>query len=98
MAEGLDGTREIGVTPDGTAVYVGASVSNAVVTIHTANPVATLTSMLLPALVPTGSATMTMCVQGEKFVPGAVARVDGNNHPTTFIIFSHALYVPMLLR
>ena len=80
----LDGARQIGVSPDGSAVYVGSSVSSAVVAFHTANPQATLLN-LLPVSAQAGSPALTMRIQGEDFVPGAVAQVNGNDRPTTFI-------------
>jgi hypothetical protein len=40
---------------------------------------------LLPASAAAGSPAMTVRVQGEGFVPGAVARVGGNDRVTTFI-------------
>ena len=83
-APALNGAREIGLSPDGTAVYIGSSVSSAVVALHTANPVATLYN-LLPASAQAGSGTMVVRVQGENFVPGAVARVNGNDRATEFI-------------
>ena len=83
-APALDGAREIGLSPDGSAVYVGSTVNSAVVAFHTANPAATL-SNLLPASAQAGSPAITVQIQGENFVPGAVARVDGSDRDTTFI-------------
>lgn len=80
----LDGAREIAVSPDGTAVYATGYLNDSVVAFHTANPVATLAS-LLPASAPAGSPALTVRVLGENFVPGAVARVNGNDRPTTYV-------------
>ncbi|MCI0394733.1 MAG: beta-propeller fold lactonase family protein [Chloroflexi bacterium] len=80
----LDGAREISVSPDGTAVYATGYQDDAVVAFHTANPVATLSS-LLPASAPAGSPALTVRVQGQNFVPGSVVRVDGANRPTAYV-------------
>jgi DNA-binding beta-propeller fold protein YncE len=80
----LDGAREINVSPDGTAVYTAGYLADSVVAFHTANPVATLSS-LNPASAPAGSPALTVSVLGENFIPGAVVRVNGSNRPTTYI-------------
>ncbi len=80
----LNGAWEIGVTPDGTAVYVTGNVNNSVVAFHAANPQPTLDN-LLPASATAGSGGLTVRVLGQNFVPGAVGRVNGANRPTTYV-------------
>jgi DNA-binding beta-propeller fold protein YncE len=83
-APALDGAREISVSPDGTAVYASGYLNDSVVAFHTANPVATLTS-LLPASAPAGSPALLIRVYGENFVPGSIVRIGGSNRPTNYI-------------
>lgn len=80
----LDGVREIGLSPDGTAVYVTGYLDDAVVLFHTANPLPTLDS-LLPASATAGSGGLTVRVLGQNFVPGAIGQVNGAGRLTTFI-------------
>jgi hypothetical protein len=80
----FDGAWEIGLSPDGTAVYATGTTNSSVVALHSANPVATL-STLLPASAQAGSPETTVRVQGEEFVPGAVVRVGNVARPSTYI-------------
>ena len=80
----LDGAREIALSPDGSSVYVTGYVNDAVVTFHGANPAPTLSS-LQPASAEAGGSSLIVRVQGEHFVPGAVASVDGAQSPTTYV-------------
>ncbi|NUM47735.1 MAG: IPT/TIG domain-containing protein, partial [Anaerolineales bacterium] len=80
----LDGAREIGLSPDGTSVYVTSYTDGAVQLLTIANPIPTLATML-PASAQTGSGGIIVTLQGENFVVGSVARVDGNERPTSFI-------------
>jgi 6-phosphogluconolactonase (cycloisomerase 2 family) len=80
----LDGAWELGVSPDGTAVYATGTNNNSVVALHSANPLATL-STLLPASAQAGSPETTVRVQGAGFVPGAVVRVGNVARTSTYI-------------
>ncbi|MBK9942837.1 MAG: beta-propeller fold lactonase family protein [Kouleothrix sp.] len=80
----LDGARDIGVSPDGTSVYAAAFIDDAVVGLHTANPIPALLS-LAPGSAPAGGAAFTLAVQGADFVPGAVIYWGATALTTTFV-------------
>ncbi|MBK7917767.1 MAG: beta-propeller fold lactonase family protein [Chloroflexi bacterium] len=80
----LNGAHSVAVSPDGSSVYTTAFLDDAVVLLHTANPIATLTS-LQPASAQVGAPAFTLVVQGQEFVPGSVVRVNGADRPTTFV-------------
>lgn len=80
----LDGAREIGLSPDGTSVYLTSYADGAVQLLQIANPIATLAT-LLPSSAQAGSGGIILQLQGENFVPGSVARVNGADRPTTFV-------------
>jgi 6-phosphogluconolactonase (cycloisomerase 2 family) len=79
----LDGAREIGLSPDGTSVYVTSYTDGALQTFLIANPVPTLSS-LLPASASAGSGGIYVTVAGENFLPTSVVRVNGADRPTSF--------------
>ncbi len=79
----LGGAREIGLSPDGTSVYATAYTDDAIQSLQIANPIATLSAML-PSSAEAGSGGLTITVQGENFVPGSVAQVNGTDRPTAF--------------
>jgi predicted outer membrane repeat protein len=80
----LDGARDIRISPDGASVYAAAFVDDAVVGLHTANPVPTLLS-LAPASAQAGSATLTLAVNGANFMPGAKLHWNGATRSTSFV-------------
>ncbi|MCB8978808.1 MAG: beta-propeller fold lactonase family protein [Ardenticatenaceae bacterium] len=80
----LNGAISVAVSPDGSSIYTAAYLDDAIVLLHTANPVATLDS-LQPASLPVGSAAATLVVNGESFVPGSVVRVNGAARTTNFV-------------
>jgi 6-phosphogluconolactonase (cycloisomerase 2 family) len=80
----LNGAREIGLSPDGTSVYITSYTDGAVQLLQIANPIPTL-SGLLPASVQAGSGGFVLKVQGENFLPGSIVRVAGNERPTTYL-------------
>jgi hypothetical protein len=79
----LDGAREIGLSPDGTSLYVTGYLADAVTGFQLANPIPTLAS-LLPASAPAGSVDTMVMVQGENFIPGATVFVNGEARVTEF--------------
>lgn len=72
----LDGACEIGLSPDGASLYVTGYQADAVTAFQLANPIPTLYN-LQPASAAAGSPGLTLSVQGENFVPGAAAYVNG---------------------
>ena len=80
----LAGAYSVAVSPDGSSIYTTAYLDNAVVLLHTANPVPTLTS-LQPASAQVGAAALTVIIEGEGFVPGSIVRVNGSNRITTYV-------------
>ncbi|MCB9134594.1 MAG: beta-propeller fold lactonase family protein [Anaerolineales bacterium] len=80
----LNGAREIGLSPDGSSVYVTSYADGALQLFEIANPIPTLSS-LLPASVQAGSGGFTLEVMGENFMPTSIARINGVDRPTTFI-------------
>ncbi|MBK8987616.1 MAG: beta-propeller fold lactonase family protein [Chloroflexi bacterium] len=83
----LNGAYSVAVSPDGSSVYTAAYLDDAVVLLQTANPIATLTS-LQPASAQVGAPALTLVIEGEGFVPGSIARVNGADRPTTFVTSS----------
>ncbi len=80
----LDGARELGLSPDGTSLYVTGYLADAVSALQLANPIPSLAS-LLPASAQQGSPSLKLRVKGEHFVPGASAYISGQARPTVFI-------------
>ncbi|GAB4580682.1 MAG: hypothetical protein Fur0022_34240 [Anaerolineales bacterium] len=80
----LNGAREIGLSPDGTSVYITSYADGAVQLLQIANPIPTLATML-PTSAQAGGGGLTITLEGENFVAGSVARVGGADRPTTFI-------------
>ena len=80
----LNGAISTAVSPDGSSIYTTGYLDDAVVLLQTANPIATLTD-LQPASAQVGTAAQTLVINGEGFVPGSVARVNGSDRPTSFI-------------
>jgi 6-phosphogluconolactonase (cycloisomerase 2 family) len=80
----LDGANDIGLSPDGSSVYIAAFLDDAVVHLHIANPTPVLRT-LLPASVIAGGSGLTLTVEGQSFVPGVQAVVNGASRAATYI-------------
>jgi predicted outer membrane repeat protein len=80
----LDGARDVDVSPDGTTVHAAAFLDDAIVTLHTINPIPVLAT-LSPASTIAGGSGLTVTLSGQSFLPGAEAIVDGGNRSATYV-------------
>ena len=80
----LNGARDIDLSPDGTTIHAAAFLDDAIVTLHTINPIPVLETVS-PASATAGGDALTLTLSGQRFLPGAEVLVDGNNRSATYI-------------
>ncbi len=80
----LNGARDIDVSPDGTTIHAAAFLDDAIVTLHTINPIPVLET-LAPASVTAGGSGLTVTLTGQSFLLGAEAIVNGGNRLVTYV-------------
>lgn len=80
----LNGARDVDISPDGTSIHAAAFLDDAVVTLHTINPIPVLET-ISPASATAGSAGVTVTLTGQKFLPGAQAVVNGVGRAAAFV-------------
>jgi 6-phosphogluconolactonase (cycloisomerase 2 family) len=80
----LRGARDVEISPDGTSVHAAAFTDDAVVSLHTINPIPVLDT-LSPASASAGSSGLLVTVQGQHYLPGIEVSVNGAGHTTTYV-------------
>jgi predicted outer membrane repeat protein len=80
----LQGARDIEISPDGSSVYAAAFLDDAIVGLHTINPLPVV-EILSPASATAGGPSLNVTITGQDFLSGATATVDGSFRTTTYV-------------